>query len=180
VGLDFESGAPKTIGDVRAVPPDVISLSEDTKPLIGIDNGGIFECDVPLYGNDDQCPAAGGEDAMELLHRPSVVGNVLEDMAADDDVARVIRELDVCHIQPQFDVISFEIRGSIPGTQTLTEQRLEAALRREMENTLGPTVEEVGIVVQQKPDKPIPLQRSTVDALGFGTGRIPVGAETSG
>ena len=117
---------------------------------------------------------------MELLHRPSVVGNVLEDMAADDDVARVIRELDVCHIQPQFDVISFEIRGSIAGTQTLTEQRLEAALRCEMEDIPGAAVEEVGIVVQQKPDKPIPLQRSTVDALGFGTGRIPVGAETSG
>ena len=63
---------------------------------------------------------------MELLHRPAVVGDVLEDMAADDDVARVVRELDVCHIQPQFDVISFEIRGSIAGTQTLSEQRLEA------------------------------------------------------
>ena len=180
MGLDVESGTPKTIGDVRAVHPDVISLSEDTKPLIGIDDGGIFECDVPLYGDDDQCPAVGGEDAMELLHRPSVVGNVLEDMAADDDVARVVRELDVCHIQPQFDVISFEIRGSIAGTQTLTEQRLEAALRCEMEDIPGAAVEEVGVVVQQKPDKPIPLQRSTVDALGFRTGRIPVGAESSG
>lgn len=179
MGLDVESGTPQTIGDVRAVHPDVISLSEDTKPLIGIDDGGIFKCDVPLDGDDDQCPAVRGEDAMELLHRPSVIGNVLEDMAADDDVARVVRELDVCHIQPQFDVISFEIRGSIPGTQTLTEQRFEAALRSEMQDTSGAAVKEVGVVVQQKPDKTISLQRATVDALGFRTGRIPVGAEAS-
>jgi hypothetical protein len=114
------------------------------------------------------------------LHRPSIVRDVLEDMAADDDVERFVRELDVGHIQTQIDVFSFEIRGLIAGAQTLAEERLEAALRCEVQDILGAAVEEIGVVVQQKPHKPMALQRSTVDALGFATGRIPVGAEASG
>ena len=117
---------------------------------------------------------------MKLLHRPSIVGYVLEDMAADDDVERLVRELDVGHIQSQVDVFSFEIRGSIAGPQTLAEARLETALRREMQDMLGAAVEEIGFVVQQEPNKSMALQRPTVDALGFGTGRIPVGTEASG
>ena len=57
MGGDIESGTPEAICDIRAVPPDVISLSEDAKPFIGIDDGRIFECHIPVHGDDDQCPA---------------------------------------------------------------------------------------------------------------------------
>jgi hypothetical protein len=180
VGGDTESGTPKAISDVRAVPPDVISLSEDTKSLIGIKDGRIFERHIPRHGDDDQSPAVGGENAVQLEHRPSVIGDVLEDMAADDDIERLVGELDVGHIQSQVDVISFEIRGVIAGTQTLAKARLETPLRCEVQDILGAAIEKIGVVVQQKPNKPMALQRSTVDALGFGTGRIPVGTEASG
>ena len=177
---DGESGIPKTIGDIRAVPPDMITLPEDTKPLIRVDNGRIFERLVLRHGNDDQRPAIGGEDAMQLLHRPSVIRHVLEDMAADDDVESLVRELDVGHIQVQIDIFPFEIGGSIAGTQTLAEERFETALGCKVKDVLGAAVEEIGVVAQQKPHKPMAFQRSTVDALGFGTGRIPVGTEPSG
>ena len=89
-------------------------------------------------GTTTNAQPSAGKDAVELLHRPAIVGDVLEDMAADDDIERLVRELEVGHIQSQFDVISVEIRGSIAGTQTLTEQRLEAALRCKMQDTLRP------------------------------------------
>jgi hypothetical protein len=180
VDRDGESGIPKTIGDIRAVPPDMITLPEDTKPLVRINNGRIFERLVLRHGNNDQRPAIGGEDAMQLLHRPSVVRHVLEDMAADDGVERLVRELDIGHIQVQIDIFSFEIGGSIAGTQTLAEDGLEAALGCKVQDVLGAAVEEIGVVVQEKPHKPMAFQGSTVNALGFGTGRIPVGTEPSG
>jgi hypothetical protein len=49
-----------------------------------------------------------------------------------------------------------------------------------VQDSLGAAVEEIGVVVQQKPHKPMALQRSTVDALGFETGWIPVGPKASG
>ena len=36
---------------------------------------------------------------MQLLHGPSVVRHMFENMAADDDVERLVRELEVGHIQ---------------------------------------------------------------------------------
>ena len=100
-------------------------------------------------------PNHRSKDSVELLHRPAVVGDVLEDMAADDDIEGLVRELEVGHIQSQVDVISVEVCGSITGPQTLTKARLETGLRREMQDTLRPVLEEVGVVVQEQPNKTI-------------------------
>ncbi len=114
---------------------------------------------------------------MELLHRPAIVGYMLEDMAADDDVERLVRELEVGHIQSQVDVLSVEVSGSITGSQALAKARLETGLRRKVQDALPPVIEEVGFIVQEKPNESMALERPTVDALSLIAGWIPVGTE---
>jgi hypothetical protein len=155
----------------------MISLTEDTEPLLGISDARVFLSHSPGDGHDHQCPTIGGKDSVELLHRSAIVGDVLEDMAADDDIEGSIRELEVGHIQSQVDVFSVEVSGSITGPKTLAKARLEAGLRRKMQDTLPTVIEEVGFIVQEQPYESMPLERPTVDALSLIPGWIPVGGE---
>ena len=158
----------------------MVTLTEDAKPLIGIDDVRVLDCLITGHRDDDKCPTIHSEDAEELLHGSAIVGHVLEHVAADEDVERSVREIEIGHIQPQVDVLSFEICGSIAGPETLAEKRLETALRSEVQDTLLPTIEEVGFIVQEQPDEPMSLERSTVDALRLASGWISVGTEPSG
>ena len=131
----------------------------------------------PGHGHDHQCPTIGSKDSVELLHRPAIVGDVLEDMAADDDIEGLCRELEAGHIQSQVDVLSVEVCGSITAPQTLAKARLETGLRRKVQDTLPRVIEEVGFIVQEQPNESMPLERPTVDALSLIAGWIPVGTE---
>ena len=180
MGGDTETNTGQPICNVRSVPPDMVTLTEDALPLVGIDDAWILECLITGHRDDDKCPTIHSEDAEELLHGPAIVGHVLEHVAADEDVERPVREIEIGHIQSQVDVLSFEICGSIPGPQTPAEERFETVLRREVQDTLLPPIEEVGFIVQEEPNEPMPLERSTVDALGLASGGISMGTEPSG
>ena len=155
----------------------MVSLTEDTEPLIGISDARVFDGPSPGHGHDHQRPTIGSEDSVELLHRPAIVGDVLEDMAADDDIEGLIRELEVGHIQSQVDVLSVQVCGSITVPQTLAKPRLETGLRRKVQDLLPPVVEEVGFIVQEQPNESMPLERPAMDALSLIAGWIPVGTE---
>ena len=177
MGGHYETRTPQPICDVGPVPPDMVSLTEDTEPLIGISDARVFDGPSPCHGHDDQCPTIGSKDTVKLLHRLAIVGDMLEDMAADDDIEGLVRELEVRHIQSQVDVLSVEVCGLIAGPQTLAKARLQTGLRRKMQDTLRPVLEEVGFIVQEQPNEPMPLERPTVDALSLLAGWIPVGTE---
>ncbi len=157
----------------------MVPLTEDTEPLIGISDARVFDGPSPGHGHDHQCPTVGRKDSVELLHRPTIVGDMLEDMAADDDIEGLVRELEVGHVQSQVDILSVEVCGSITVPQTLAKARLQTGLRRKMQDTLRSIIEEVGFIVQEQPNEPMPLERPTVDALSLIAGWIPVGTEPS-
>jgi hypothetical protein len=155
----------------------MVSLTEDTEPLFGISDARVLDGLSPGHGHDHQCPTIGSKNSTELLHRPAIVGDMLEDMAADDDIERLCRELEVRHIKSQVDVLSLEVCRSITAPQTLAKARLETGLRRKMQDAFPPVIEEVGFIVQEQPNKSMSLERPTVDALSLIAGWIPVGTE---
>jgi hypothetical protein len=155
----------------------MVSLTEDTVPLIGMSDARVLDGPGAGHGHDHQCPTIDGKYSVKLFHRPAIVGYMLEDMAADDDIEGLIRELEVGHIQSHVDVFSVEVSGSIIRPQALAKARLETGLRRKMQDTLPPVIEEIGFIVQDKPDESMPLERATVDALSLIAGWIPVGTE---
>jgi len=155
----------------------MVSLTEDTEPLFGINDAWVFDGLSPGHGHDHQCPTIGSKDSVELLHRPAIVGDMLEDMAADDDIERLCRELEARDIQSQVDVLSVEVGGSITAPKTLAKALFETWLRRKVQNAFLRVIEEVGFIVQEQPNESMPLERPTVDALGLIAGWIPVGTE---
>jgi len=77
---------------VPAVDPHVVLLSEDTQPLSGIDDASVLErIGAILDGMLENGETAGPEHPPKLPHCRAVVGDVLENVVADDDVEARIR-----------------------------------------------------------------------------------------
>src|SRR5690554_2265370 len=66
----------------------MVKLSEMRGPCLGLGDRGILigglARTIDRYGQ--QRRAAGRENAVELRHGPAVIGDMLEDMVADDEV----------------------------------------------------------------------------------------------
>jgi len=97
--FDVEADRPQSIAEVAAVQAKVIVLTVRSFALLrGRDRivlEGVRERQLDRM-LEDRSPR-WSQDAAELPHRPRVVGDVLEDVAAQDDVEAVIRMRDLFH-----------------------------------------------------------------------------------
>ena len=75
-------------------------LSEQPLPFFGARDGRILKRHVGGDRHLKNRPAAALENTPEFAHRLSVVGDVFENMAAVDDIERVIAILDVRDVHP--------------------------------------------------------------------------------
>ena len=89
----------------------MIALAEDTKLSSGSTMVGSSNVLSSVTGTTTSAQPSEARMRCSPLHRPSVVRHVLEDVAADDDVESLVRELDVGHIQVQIDIFPLEIGG---------------------------------------------------------------------
>ena len=70
----------------------MVPLPEDPLPLSGIGDGGVFKSRLTLDGYLKDGPAIGLQHPVELGDRLSVIRYVFEDVAAVNDVERILGE----------------------------------------------------------------------------------------
>ena len=77
-------------------------------------------------------PAAGFEDAVEFVQRPAVVGDVFEQVVAEDHVDRIVGQRNLLHVEVQVGQRAFEVGGDV-----LSRMPLEWGFRWRMMQTSG-------------------------------------------
>ena len=137
--VDSESNLLKTLTEIVSVNPHMVFLPEAPRPcvlaqhrriLVG-NRGRIF-----LWNSEQRFPA-GAKDAVQLAHRGAVVGNMLENVAGDDDIESVVLDgLHGAHVKTQVAVVTIQIGGDVAarGTAYAVTQLL---FRSEMQNVLA-------------------------------------------
>ena len=102
------------------------------------------------------------------MHRFTVVGDVLEDMGAQDEVEGVVFEGEGLQVGLHIDDGRFQVRRHVVEVIKGLETAHEAPFRREVEHLLrGP--EEVGFEVQVEPDEPVSLEAAAISARSVGS-----------
>ena len=81
-----EAGSNEAVSKVGSVASDVVVLAEEAPAVGGVCNGGVLDCFFDPNGDHEDGPAGGFEDAVQVAECFSVIGYVLEDMAAINDV----------------------------------------------------------------------------------------------
>ena len=112
-GLEARGAQPVCV--VRAVDAAVVVLPEDARALIGVGDRVILEglFVIRLHGREQDAPAAGFEDAVEFAQRLAVVGDVFEQVVAEDDVDRIIGQRDLLYVEMQVGQRAFEVGRDI-------------------------------------------------------------------
>lgn len=111
-----------------------------------------------LERHHDDRHAGRAQDPPELGHRLTVVGNVLQNVKAQDQVERMIGKIDVADINSQVDVRLEEIAGLIGLDPFLADIGGQARLGREVEHVLAL---ENGLLVGADGGRPMTRERKT-------------------
>ena len=146
----------------------MVVLSEDACPFFGIGDRvvlvGLFV--VRFHGREQDAPATGFEDAVEFVQRPAVVGDVFEQVVAEDHVDRIVGQRNLLHVEVQVGQRAFEVGGDV-----LSRMPFEVGFQVAHDADFGRDVERAGKIRQQvgltrevEPQQAVAFQRQT-----FGT-----------
>nr|WP_293968925.1 hypothetical protein [Sphingopyxis sp.] len=132
---EFETRAANAIANVAAIIAYVIELAE-----VQISPDGVGDCRVlvgfrPAFDNwehTDQI-AVGAKDAVNFGERFAVV-NMLEDVIGDDEVDRIVGQINVLDVQPQIAVVAFIFRNLIARRQLRLNEPGNAEFARKMDD----------------------------------------------
>src|SRR5215831_8423323 len=104
----FETATLQEIGEIVAVDPQVIGLSEHSFSFCGIGNAGIFEGrgQAVLLRNGQNAKSPTSEDTVNLFDSIQVPGNMLQHVAGDHAVERFIPDrLHIGNVEFKVDVV---------------------------------------------------------------------------
>ena len=149
----------------------MVVLPEDARALIGVGDRVILEglFVIRLHGREQDAPAAGFEDAVEFVQRPAVVGDVFEQVVAEDDVDRIIGQRDLLYVEMQVGQRAFEIgRDVLPRMPRKMGFQVahDADFGRDVERA-GKIRQQVGLTCEVEPQQAVAFQRQA-----FGTERV--------
>jgi hypothetical protein len=147
----------------------MVGLPEQTLSICGRDGGGILEClaAAEVDRHQDERPAAGPQYPVELLHRLAVLHDMLEYVAAEDDVERVVGKGQVGDIGLDHRPRALEVGADIVEVWLGPQPLLEDPLRREVEYAQM-VHEEIRLLFEVKPQIPLPVPRAAVGTAGIG------------
>ena len=140
----------------------MVVLPEDARALIGVGDRVILEglFVIRLHGREQDAPAAGFEDAVEFAERLAVVGDVFEQVVAEDDVDRIIGQRDLLYVEMQVGQRAFEV-----GRDVLPRMPRKMGFQVAHDADLGRDVERAGIAFEQvslarevEPQQPVAFQ----------------------
>jgi hypothetical protein len=120
VCFDVQTCRQQSIHDVEAVKANMVALAEDAKSRLGRVNPWILEGDRGPNRDNDQPPTLGRKDTMDLSHGSTIVGNVLENMTADDHVERLRGKGEIRDIELELDIRTHDVGGVIAGAEPLS------------------------------------------------------------
>ena len=108
-----EAPLTKSIYEVRAVPPNMVLLPEQSQTLTRIEDRWVLYGMLSGYRDQENCPAGWPKDAMEFTHRSLVVHDMLEHVTAIDHVEGAVRVINVGDIHLDHGTLGFQIRGQV-------------------------------------------------------------------
>ena len=118
-----------------------------------------------LIGTSRMAQPSGLSVRGKFPHRLLVVGDMLENVAAQDDIEAVVRKLAVANIDLDINGGIGEIRCDIMQPRLLAKDRGQAWFGRHVQHFARPGVgEEVRLALQKKISQPVPLIRVTIGA----------------
>lgn len=152
-------------GDVKAIGtdtfyivtttlPDVVGLSKGCQASCRSGDGVIFVGFFSFKGDEDQRPAVGLEDTGEFANGFAIVRDMLQNVAAEDDIEGVVRELDIGDVDFEVGGVE-EIGAGIAGCKEFAKAGFEGFLGGEMQHGFGLLVEEVGFALEEEPDEAV-------------------------
>ncbi len=94
---------------------------------------------ILLHGREEDAPAAGAQDPVEFPERLPVVGDVFEQMVAEDDLHRIVGQRDLLHVEVQVGQRALEI-----GREVLPRMCGEVGLQVAHDADLGGDVQRAG------------------------------------
>ena len=137
-------------------------MPEDARALIGVGDRVILEglFVIRFHGREQDAPAAGFEDAVEFAQRLAVVGDVFEQVVAEDGIDRIVGQRDLLYIEMQVGQRAFEVgRDVLPRMPREMGFQVahDAALGRDVERA-GIAFEQVGLAREIEPQQPVAFQ----------------------
>jgi hypothetical protein len=118
-------------------------------------------------GHEQHGHAPGTQHAGHLAHRAAVVGHVLQDVYADDQVEGVVLERHVGDVHVLHRLVALEVGAHVERVRQLREAALERVLRRPMKDR-DAAPEEAGALAQVEPQRAVPFLRAAARADACG------------
>lgn len=112
---DIEANRAELIGVVAAVEAKMIVLPVVLFAQLGRIDGWIFERFrvAVVYRNLEDAPSAGLHHPKKLAHGLPIVGDVLQDVVAHDDIKRIVGEGDVLNVHLHIGPGRDEVAGDV-------------------------------------------------------------------
>ena len=124
---------------VAAIDAYMVNLSKELLALVGVGDSGVFEGDGAggVNGDLEDCPCAGFEDAVEFLHSGVVVGDVFEDVVAEDGVEGLVGVGEGGYVGFECDVGCHEVGGGVGDGGVLFEHVAHGLVGGQVEEAVG-------------------------------------------
>jgi hypothetical protein len=137
--LDRQAASTQAIRVVAAVPAPVIVLSVCLLPVSRRGDGGILECrgGRPVKRRLQNRQPVHRKDADELSKGPPIVRNMLEDVAADDQIERAVLERHVADIEANVGKDRIDVAGYVVEIPERAKPSRETVFGCDVENALS-------------------------------------------
>lgn len=136
LNVHVPSGAAKTLRIVFAIGPNVIMLTEQARPLISSPSGGFLErlLKVGIDGHLQDRPATRAAYPPKLAHCRDVVGNVLENVMAQNHIKVAIRVRNIGDVKPYHRMRRAEVRSDVFQIRHGSQSSCKAGLRCDVQH----------------------------------------------
>src|SRR5262249_60128832 len=124
------------------------------------------------HGDQQDRPAIGLQHAAKLAHRAAVVGNMLQHMAAIDDVERLSGILSRRDVHRNHRPLVRQVGSQIARSQTLAESLAKAGFGSDVQHAFWPAIEEVGAALNIQPEQAMTLKGAAMNAHCLGVGMM--------
>ena len=135
--FDLEASLFEAVDEIASVSPKVIVLSEEPGPLGWIRNGRVLDRSLQLEVNGmvRVKETIRLQDPQQLPHRNAVVFDMLEDVVAQSDVERLIRERDSHDVEGHLGYRArIGIRSDVPRSGARAKPLADAFLGSDVQN----------------------------------------------
>lgn len=135
--FDAETMPAEPLHIIGTVPAPVIMLSEMPGTLFGGENALVFigRRSLRIDRHLEKRPSSRSEYTQHFIHRPTVIGNVLKNMVAENHVERSGREWQVHDIHETTSQWRIEISRHIMQGRQLDKLSIKAEFRRQMQQS---------------------------------------------